>query len=257
MEKKTVFIIDDSPLLTNEIILSLSKEENISILGTSLNGKDGLSKLKKYKHIDVLILDMIIPLIDGFEVLKELNNNQESYPKIESIICQSDFVNENSINLLKKYNISQFILKPYSQEALLTQVKMATSSFKNDNDLQQALEENITSLLHEVGIPAHVKGYNYLRSAICSSYYDSEYIGQVTKLLYPDIANKYHTTSSRVERAIRHAIEIAWNRGNVDVIDEIFGYTISASKAKPTNSEFIAMLSDYLSLKNKKISSKL
>ena len=105
--------------------------------------------------------------------------------------------------------------------------------------------------MHEVGIPAHIKGYGYLRTAITYSYENSDYIGQVTKTLYPEIARKYKTTGSRVERAIRHAIEVAWNRGNIDTIDEIFGYTISSAKAKPTNSEFIAMISDYLNVENK------
>ena len=119
------------------------------------------------------------------------------------------------------------------------------------------LESEITSLLHEVGIPAHIKGYMYLRTAILETYLNVDFLGQITKVLYPEIARKYETTASRVERAIRHAIEVAWNRGNIDAIDEIFGYTISASKAKPTNSEFIAMIADKLRLehrlKNKKV----
>ena len=113
------------------------------------------------------------------------------------------------------------------------------------------LENEITEILHEVGIPAHIKGYTYLRSSIMETYYNPDILGQVTKILYPDIARMYNTTSSRVERAIRHAIEVAWNRGNTDAIDDIFGYTVSASKSKPTNSEFIAMISDKLRLAHK------
>ena len=113
------------------------------------------------------------------------------------------------------------------------------------------LESKITSLLHEIGIPAHIKGYMYLRTAILETYLNVDFLGQITKVLYPEIARKYETTASRVERAIRHAIEVAWNRGNIDAIDDIFGYTISASKAKPTNSEFIAMISDKLRLEHR------
>jgi len=113
------------------------------------------------------------------------------------------------------------------------------------------LESEITELLHEIGIPAHIKGYMYLRTAILETYLNVDFLGQITKVLYPEIAKKYATTASRVERAIRHAIEVAWNRGNIDAIDDIFGYTISASKAKPTNSEFIAMISDKLRLEHR------
>ena len=116
--------------------------------------------------------------------------------------------------------------------------------------LKLELESEITSLLHEIGIPAHIKGYMYLRTAILETYLNVDFLGQITKVLYPEIARKYATTASRVERAIRHAIEVAWNRGNIDAID-IFGYTISASKAKPTNSEFIAMISDKLRLEHR------
>ena len=113
------------------------------------------------------------------------------------------------------------------------------------------LESEITELLHEIGIPAHIKGYMYLRTAILETYLNVDFLGQITKVLYPEIAKKYATTASRVERAIRHAIEVAWNRGNTDAIDEIFGYTVSATKSKPTNSEFIAMISDKFRLAHK------
>ena len=113
------------------------------------------------------------------------------------------------------------------------------------------LESEITELLHEIGIPAHIKGYMYLRTAILETYLNVDFLGQITKVLYPEIAKRYSTSASRVERAIRHAIEVAWNRGNIDAIDDIFGYTISASKAKPTNSEFIAMISDKLRLEHR------
>ena len=130
-------------------------------------------------------------------------------------------------------------------------MKHTASSDEKERLLKLELESEITSLLHEIGIPAHIKGYMYLRTAILETYLNVDFLGQITKVLYPEIARKYATTSSRVERAIRHAIEVAWNRGNIDAIDDIFGYTISATKAKPTNSEFIAMIADKLRLEHR------
>lgn len=257
MEKKTVFIVDDSNELTTEVIRKISMTDNLVLSGSSNNGKDALEALSRLTQLDVLVLDLILPQVDGFQVLKEITDNPNNYPHIKHIICQSGLVNDNILDQLKLYDITQFMLKPYNIESLINQINHCVSYKVNNDSKEQKLEENITKILHDVGIPAHIKGYKYLRSAISSSYYHSEYIGQVTKLLYPEIAKMYQTTGSRVERAIRHAIEVAWNRGNVDVIDEIFGYTISATKAKPTNSEFIAMISDYLSLKDKKICSKI
>ena len=152
-------------------------------------------------------------------------------------------------------NSDMFMIKPFTPAYLLDSIetvmrmdKEKGASLKEEGEV----ESKITDLLHEVGIPAHIKGYTYLRTGILQTYRNPDYIGRITKLLYPEIAKKYKTTGSRVERAIRHAIEVAWTRGNIDTIDEIFGYTISASKAKPTNSEFIAMMADYLSILKKK-----
>lgn len=258
MDKKSVFVVADSKEFINEAVRAIAKEENLYVLGSAENGKEGLDRIKKYTHIDVLILDLVLPVFDGLQVLKELKDHGQWYPHIGVIICQSGLVNDNILALIKSYGADQFLLKPYEMSTLINQINLNTEicDYQKVNQ-EQKLEENITRILHDVGIPAHIKGYNYLRSAISSSYYHNEYIGQITKILYPEIARKYNTTGSRVERAIRHAIEVAWSRGNIDTIDEIFGYTISASKAKPTNSEFIAMISDYLSLKDKKISSKV
>lgn len=158
-------------------------------------------------------------------------------------------------------------MKPFEMEELVDKLNFIvgfTSKQKKGNGLRVNLDEDekkrlakleleseITELLHEIGIPAHIKGYMYLRTAILETYLNVDFLGQITKVLYPEIARKYATTASRVERAIRHAIEVAWNRGNIDAIDDIFGYTISASKAKPTNSEFIAMIADKLRLEHR------
>ncbi|MDD6302766.1 MAG: sporulation transcription factor Spo0A [Bacillales bacterium] len=257
MEKKSVFIIDDNEDYITEVCRFLSTQENMKVVGYANDGKSGLDKIKYFNKIDVLILDMVMPIMDGFEVLQELKLNIDDYPSIQTIICQSSMVNDHILALVSSLGGDQFILKPNSVESLLKHINMNLDLTKNFTPIDDSLEQKITKVLHDVGIPAHIKGYQYLRTAITSSYSNPEYIGQITKVLYPEIAKKYKTTGSRVERAIRHAIEVAWNRGNIDTIDEIFGYTISASKAKPTNSEFIAMISDYISLKDNKIDAKL
>ena len=173
-------------------------------------------------------------------------------------------MNDIMYQRLQKFNIDYCFKKPFDTSYFKTSVLdiidlsiqqndqlITYNASENKNYQRVKLENEITDILHEVGIPAHIKGYMYLRTAIARTFYDPEILGQVTKVLYPEIARTYNTTSSRVERAIRHAIEVAWNRGNTDSIDAIFGYTVSSSKAKPTNSEFIAMISDKLRLEYK------
>ena len=154
------------------------------------------------------------------------------------------------------YNISYFILKPFQENAILESLRELFNLnyddvFKDINDVDVILEHDVTKILHDIGIPAHIKGYTFLREAIMDVYNNPKYLGQITKCLYPDIAIKYHSSTSRVERAIRHAIEAAWDRGNVECLDNIFGYTISADRAKPTNSEFIALIADKLKIEHK------
>lgn len=256
MEKKKVFIIDDSMEYINEVSRSISSLEDVFVCDFALNGKEGLEKLRKYKDIDILILDLVTPIYDGYKVLKEIKENKLLYPSINFIICQSGLISDNSLSLIKSYGCDLFLLKPYSIDVLIDHINVNLNERFRINK-EQTVEKKITKVLHEVGIPAHIKGYEYLRTAINSSYENPEYFSQITKILYPEIAKKYKTTGSRVERAIRHAIEVAWNRGNIDAIDEIFGYTISANKAKPTNSEFIAMISDYIKMHNNMIDAKI
>ena len=183
---------------------------------------------------------------------------------MDHIICTTPFVNDlivagvQNYILMKPFEIEQLCDKlnfivGYTHKEHLSRnmVKVNLDDDEKERLQKLELESEITELLHEIGIPAHIKGYMYLRTAILETYLNVDFLGQITKVLYPEIAKKYATTASRVERAIRHAIEVAWNRGNIDAIDDIFGYTISASKAKPTNSEFIAMISDKLRLEHR------
>ena len=249
--------MEQSELMEN-IKINLEKSNQFQIIGSVNNGTDCLNYLNQ-KKCDLLILDLMLSEIDGIGVLtklKELHKN--SYSKV---VCIAHFANPMICQMLEKLEVNYCFKAPFEMSHFMNALKLIVSPENlnehslSANELQKyqkvKIENEITEILHEVGIPAHIKGYMYLRTAILTTYYNIDILGQVTKVLYPDIARMYNTTSSRVERAIRHAIEVAWNRGNTDAIDEIFGYTVSAVKSKPTNSEFIAMIADKLRLAHK------
>lgn len=263
MEKKTIYLVDDNIEILQELKREFSKNNEFQLLGSATNGENCIIELRNHK-IDVLIIDMIMPKKDGLDVLESMKVNRI---EAQHIICTTPFVNDFIVSRLKEFNVDYVMMKPFSPTQLTDKIKSLTNIKNNymnhqsialmnneeesEGHFKMKLENEITELLHEIGIPAHIKGYQYLRTAIEKTYFNIDYLGQVTKVLYPEIAKEYATTASRVERAIRHAIEVAWNRGNIDAIDDIFGYTISATKAKPTNSEFIAMLADKLRLKHR------
>ncbi|MNO85223.1 Stage 0 sporulation protein A [compost metagenome] len=212
---------------------------------------------------DVLILDIIMPHLDGLGVLERLRDiNLSPQPKI---IMLTAFGQENITQRAVQLGASYYILKPFDMEVLANRIRQlvgiqtisstSSQSFAKSNVVPlgkgKNLDANITSIIHEIGVPAHIKGYQYLREAITMVYNNIEILGAITKTLYPAIAEKFKTTPSRVERAIRHAIEVAWTRGNIDSISHLFGYTINISKSKPTNSEFIAMVADKLRIEHK------
>ena len=249
MKKKSVFLVDDCKNYVDELNKELVNEE-VNVVGYSLNGEDALRKIKLFEDIDILVINSKLPIKDGFEVLKEIKTNQSIYPDIEFIILQVDVINERVINLIQSLKIDQVIFKEESNKRIIEQIR----NVEETKELSEKDEVNkrITKILHNVGIPAHIKGYNFIRHAVEMVIENPSVIGQVTKCLYPSIAIKFQSSPSKVERAIRHAIELGWSRGDQDTIDEIFGYTISAAKAKPTNSEFIAMVADYITLNEDK-----
>lgn len=257
-KKMSVYVVDDNNEGCNRMKDELRKSDRFEVVGSASNGEQCLKELTN-RSIDFLILDLIMPIKDGFQVLSELKQHRIL---VKHIIATTPIINDAMIVDLQKYTIAYLLMKPFEVKQIINKMiaisgvetngnVISLNVSERDKILQLELEKNITDLLHEIGIPAHIKGYMYLRTAILQTYENIDFLGQITKVLYPEIARTYSTTSSRVERAIRHAIEVAWNRGNVDAIDEIFGYTVSASKAKPTNSEFIAMISDKLRLDNK------
>lgn len=263
-ENYKVYIVDDSIEMIQKMKNEIRKSSMFTIMGNAANGEQCLLELRS-KHIDILVLDLIMPKKDGIAVLKEMKANNIH---ADHIICTTPFINDLIVSQIQNYQVDYLLMKPFDLTQLIDKLhtiagmnvtetregnvlKINLDDQEKERILKLDLESEITSLLHEIGIPAHIKGYMYLRTAILETYLNVDFLGQITKVLYPEIARKYGTTASRVERAIRHAIEVAWNRGNIDAIDDIFGYTISASKAKPTNSEFIAMISDKLRLEHR------
>lgn len=258
MEKEniSVCLVDDNRELVQLMEEYFDDETDIEVSGTAYNGKECLDLLEDTEP-DVLILDIIMPHIDGLAVLNKLRE-QESFP---DVIMLTAFGQEEVMKKAADLGAAYFILKPFDMDHLANQIRQIagdesqpasptnkTQVKSKRNKEKKDLETSITNIIHDIGVPAHIKGYMYLREAITMVYNNIDLLGSITKVLYPDIAKKYDTTASRVERAIRHAIEVAWSRGNIDSISALFGYTVSISKAKPTNSEFIAMVADRLRL---------
>lgn len=260
MEKVKVCVADDNRELVGLLTEYIHAQEDMEVVGSAYNGQECLDIIENTDP-DILVLDIIMPHLDGLAVLSKLQEKQ-SRPKV---IMLTAFGQEDVTKKAVQLGASYFVLKPFDMETLIKHIRDLKGQKQpmieqRDSNLSIAREENqsqevnlsqsITNVIHEIGVPAHIKGYLYLREAITMVYHDIELLGSITKVLYPDIAKKYNTTSSRVERAIRHAIEVAWSRGNVDSISKMFGYTINMSKAKPTNSEFIAMVADKLRLEH-------
>lgn len=234
----------------------LSSKEEIRLISKVTDGEELLNTLRVTK-CDVLLLDIFMPNCDGIKVLEELRLRKDFYHVPKNIIVITAFANEKIMKRVADLGANYFIVKPINFDYLfniITSLKEpiieAQSTYKLTNEAD--LDTEITTLLHEIGVPAHIRGYLFIREAIKMVYNRIDILGNITKVLYPEIARKFNTTSSRVERAIRHAIEVSWVRGNVDSISEIFSYTISYNKAKPTNSEFIAMIADRLRLQHRR-----
>jgi two-component system, response regulator, stage 0 sporulation protein A len=247
MEKIKVLMIDDNVNLI-EMVKEYSKDKNIEIAYEAYNGEEGIIELEKHKdEIDVMILDLIMPKKDGIYVLEEMQKRNID----KKVIVATSYNASEVIRQVAEFGVSYFILKPFELcdlekrilETTKTNIETKNIDFKKDN-----LHMSITKILHELGIPSHIKGYQYIREGISIVYERPETIGGITKELYPELADKFDTTVSRVERAIRHAIEVSWNRGNWNLMEEIFGHSVDIDKAKPTNSEFIVTIADKLRL---------
>jgi len=264
LQKIEVLLADDNREFINLLSEYISDQEDMAVTGVAYNGNEVIRLIQEQKKApDILILDIIMPHLDGLGVLEALR--EMNLPRQPKIIMLTAFGQENITQKAVQLGASYYILKPFDMEILSTRIRQlvgnqsfaissaSASSKQNVIPMSKGknLDANITSIIHEIGVPAHIKGYQYLREAITMVYNNIEILGAITKTLYPAIAQKYKTTPSRVERAIRHAIEVAWTRGNIDSISLLFGYTINISKSKPTNSEFIAMVADKLRIEHK------
>ena len=265
-QKINIIIIDDNKEFRNLLSEYILLQEDIVVTGIAEDGEEAL-KLIEDKKPDLVVLDMIMPKLDGLGVLERLNTmNLDTMPRIIVLSAVGhDKITQRAMSLGADY----YIIKPFDLEVLAERIrqlvndgiysgdeKKAITYFDNSevkiNKIQSTdMIAKITNIIHEIGIPAHIKGYMFLREAINLVVDDIGLLSAVTKELYPSIGKKFNTTPSRVERAMRHAIDVAWSRGQIETINKIFGYTIQNEKGRPTNSEFIAMVADKLRLENK------
>ncbi|HHX74430.1 MAG TPA: sporulation transcription factor Spo0A [Firmicutes bacterium] len=246
-----VFVADDNREFSDLLVEYLEQQPDIDIVGKAYNGRETLELIADNPP-DVLLLDIIMPHLDGLGVLEELNRMGDK-PKV---IMLTAFGQEDITRKAVELGASYYILKPFNMDVLVDRIRLLGDREKTAPTVttlsrpakKSSLEADVTNIIHEIGIPAHIKGYHYLREAIMMVVEEVDMLGSVTKVLYPRIAEKFDTTSSRVERAIRHAIEVAWSRNNIDTIRKFFGYTVNTERGKPTNSEFIALVADRLRL---------
>ena len=282
-DKITILIADDNPDFANTLTGYIEEDNELEIIAIARDGKQAVEMILNTEP-DVVLLDVIMPHLDGIGVLEKIKTAKMKKNPLCIMLSAvgQDKITQRALELGASY----YAIKPFDITVLLQRIKEIRlhkqqpqfinsniNSYNINNNMnnymareikapyieispekkkdQENLEALVTNVIHEVGVPAHIKGYQYLREAIMMVVNNIDIINQITKQLYPDIANKYETTPSRVERAIRHAIEVAWTRGQADTVESIFGYTISAAKGKPTNSEFIAMIADKLRLELK------
>lgn len=263
MGKFNVAIADDNEKMLRLLGDIVAKDDELEVVGTAKDGVEAYDLIRN-KEPDVMLLDIVMPKMDGLSVLDKLNHDR-SLKKKPAVIIISAVGQESITEDAFQKGADYFIMKPFENEVVLRHIKRlrdgrnrrgsevrAASYEKAAEPVVHDLEADVTDIIHEIGVPAHIKGYQYLREAIMMSVNDIEMLGSITKILYPTIAKKFQTTPSRVERAIRHAIEVAWNRGKTDTIDALFGYTVSNGKGKPTNSEFIALIADKIRLEYKR-----
>ncbi len=249
MEKTRVLIIDDNRSLVDMIKEYFSEHADIKITLEAYDGVEGLRIIEKKKdEYDIILLDLIMPNKDGVSVLEDMKKKGID----KKVIVLTSYNTQDMIRKVSEMGVNYFMLKPFELTDLENRIMEISGDVKYGGksiDLfHNSLQKSITTILHELGVPSHIKGYQYIREGITLVYENPELVGGITKELYPEIARKYETTVSRVERAIRHAIEVSWNRGNWELMEEIFGHSVDIDKAKPTNSEFIVTVADKLRL---------
>lgn len=261
MARLNVAIADDNERILDILGDIVSSDKDLTLVGKAGTGEE-MYQIIKNKQPDVVLLDLIMPKMDGLSVMEAVRNNKNIKKHPHFIIVTAVGQEKITEDAFRK-GASYYILKPFQNETVLNQIKNFKHETRQEEyktqsitspikyTTEEGLESRVTNMIHEIGIPAHIKGYHYLRDAIMMAVDDMDVLNAITKILYPTVAKKHQTTSSRVERAIRHAIEVAWSRGKLDTLDSLFGYTVSNGKGKPTNSEFIALVADTIRLERK------
>lgn len=251
-----ILIADENPMQRQALRESL-RSAGYRNIEEALNGEDALVRINR-SHPDIALVDLCLSKLDGIGVLRNSKQINFAPDKAPAFIVLSVFSNQNTFIEAASAGAELCLMKPYNfgslcehMDSILRNRARGISNAPAEEAQTPDIETQVTKIIHQIGVPAHIKGYQYLRTAILMTIRDSDIINSVTKVLYPSVAKQYQTTTSRVERAIRHAIEVAWDRGDVDTLNSYFGYTIQNNRGKPTNSEFIAMIADNLRLKYK------
>ena len=257
MNNRTKILIADENSAQRRALLNELRRAGYSEIEEAADGEEAVVKIGRY-HPDVAIIDIWLSKLDGIGVLRNCKNINFAPDRAPAFIVVSMVSNQSIFMEASESGADYCMLKPYNVESLCGHINSLAAARTRTNTrgaeeeiITPDIEAQVTKIIHQIGVPAHIKGYQYLRTAILLTVKDSDIINSVTKILYPTVAKKYQTTTSRVERAIRHAIEVAWDRGDVDTLNSYFGYTIQNSRGKPTNSEFIAMIADNLRLRYK------
>ena len=246
MENRCKVVLADSSEEFRVLIRQMMEESgDFEVVGDTGDGQEAW-RLVVEQHPALLVTDLVLPGLDGFALLRRCADLGEICPRV---IVVSAFCGRQTVAEAAELGVWAFLPKPVNGPSLLEHMRRAMrTEDAGEESVSPALEAQVTAIIHEIGVPAHIKGYQYLREAILIAVADMDVINAVTKVLYPEVARRFDTTASRVERAIRHAIEVAWDRGDVEVLNDFFGYTISNTKGKPTNGEFISMIADKIRL---------
>ncbi len=252
MKKFKALVVDDNKEFTNNVLEHFKKSEVLEVTKVIHNGEEVINYLKEPNDIDIIFLDFLMPGMDGVAILEEMQRSKIQ----KKVIVLSSFLEDYTMKMIKKYHVDYYMLKPISLDSLEKRAIEILESEPNSSvnkEINEDIAIKTSELLHNLGIPSQIKGYQYLREGILMIYQNNNFIGSITKYLYPEIARRHATTASRVERAIRHAIEVSWNRGDYKMMNKLFGNSIDYDRAKPTNSEFLVTISDALRIGNKAI----
>ncbi len=250
MEKINLVVVDGNEEVTSSIKNYFEVRSDINIVANFKDGNEALDYLiNPNSNYDVILMDLILPNIDGINILENMKRRKIN----KKIIVLSSYISEDSTKKVASLGVNYYMLKPFDLNSLDERIKDLYKVNEYNSNKKANLEIEVSSMLHNLGIPSHVRGYQYIRDGVILLFNRNSFVSYITKDVYPEIAEKYDTTSSRVERAIRHAIEISWDRGDLNLMEDLFGHSVDYERSKPTNSEYINTLADRVKLKSKMV----